>query len=250
MGDGRTGYPVVDAAMRQLRATGFMHNRARMVAASFLTKDLLLDWRLGEADFMRHLVDGDVASNNGGWQWTAATGTDAQPYFRIFNPVLQGRRFDPDGAYVRRWVPELAGVPTARIHEPWTMTAGEHRRRRAAASASTTRPRSSTTPMRARGRSPPSPQPAARPGEGPQPEPLGRRVGRGVGSGVGVGVGSGVAVGLGVGLGVGFGVGLGVGRAVGLGVASPQVVEVPTRRVGPEPDDGIVSKPFGLTRYR
>ena len=88
-----------------------MHNRARMIAASFLTKDLLLDWRLGEAEFMRHLTDGDVASNNGGWQWTASTGTDPQPYFRIFNPVLQGKRFDPDGDYVRRWVPELAHVP-------------------------------------------------------------------------------------------------------------------------------------------
>ena len=99
--------------MRQLRASGFVHNRARMIAASFLTKDLLLDWRLGEAEFMRHLTDGDVASNNGGWQWTASTGTDPQPYFRIFNPVLQGKRFDPDGDYVRRWVPELAARPDA-----------------------------------------------------------------------------------------------------------------------------------------
>lgn len=123
--DGRTGYPVVDAAMRQLRASGFVHNRARMLAASFLTKDLLLDWRLGEAHFMAHLVDGDLASNNGGWQWAASVGTDPQPYFRIFNPVLQGRRFDPDGAYVRRWVPELARVPVARIHEPWAMTPDE-----------------------------------------------------------------------------------------------------------------------------
>ena len=111
--------------MRQLRASGYVHNRARMIAASFLTKDLLADARLGEAEFMRHLTDGDVASNNGGWQWTASTGTDPQPYFRIFNPVLQGRRFDPDGAYVRRWVPELAAVPDARIHEPWTMTVEE-----------------------------------------------------------------------------------------------------------------------------
>jgi deoxyribodipyrimidine photo-lyase len=123
--DGRTGYPVVDAAMRQLRASGFVHNRARMLAASFLTKDLLLDWRLGEAHFMAHLVDGDLASNNGGWQWAASVGTDPQPYFRIFNPVLQGRRFDPDGGFVRRWVPELARVPAARIHEPWTMTPDE-----------------------------------------------------------------------------------------------------------------------------
>jgi deoxyribodipyrimidine photo-lyase len=122
--DGRTGYPVVDAAMRQLAASGWMHNRARMIAASFLAKDLLIDWRRGEEHFMRHLVDGDVAANNGGWQWTAGTGTDAAPYFRIFNPVAQGRRFDPEGAYVRRWVPELARVPDAYVHEPWAMPAG------------------------------------------------------------------------------------------------------------------------------
>ncbi|MEX1171374.1 MAG: deoxyribodipyrimidine photo-lyase [Chloroflexota bacterium] len=122
---GRTGYPVVDAGMRQLAATGWMHNRARMVVASFLTKHLLIDWRRGEAHFMRHLVDGDIASNNGGWQWAASTGTDPQPYFRIFNPVLQGRRFDPDGAYVRRWVPELAHVPTQRLHGPWEMSSAE-----------------------------------------------------------------------------------------------------------------------------
>ena len=120
--DGRTGYPIVDAAMRQMATTGWMHNRARMIAASFLTKDLLIDWRRGEAHFMRHLVDGDVASNNGGWQWSASTGTDPQPYFRIFNPILQGRRFDPAGDYVRRFVPELAHVPPARIHAPWEMT--------------------------------------------------------------------------------------------------------------------------------
>jgi deoxyribodipyrimidine photo-lyase len=119
---GRTGYPVVDAAMRQLRAMGWVHNRGRMIAASFLTKDLLLDWKIGEAHFMRHLVDGDLASNNGGWQWAASVGTDPQPYFRIFNPVLQGRRFDPDGAYVRRWVPELRAVPVSHLHEPWTMS--------------------------------------------------------------------------------------------------------------------------------
>lgn len=123
--DGRTGYPVVDAGMRQLLASGWMHNRARMVVASFLTKHLLIDWRAGEAWFMRALVDGDVASNNGGWQWSASTGADPQPYFRIFNPVLQGRRHDPDGAYVRRWVPELRSVPAARIHAPWEMTAAE-----------------------------------------------------------------------------------------------------------------------------
>jgi deoxyribodipyrimidine photo-lyase len=116
---GRTGYPVVDATMRELAATGFMHNRARMIVASFLTKDLLLDWRLGERHFMRHLVDGDLASNNGGWQWAAGTGTDAQPFFRIFNPVLQGQHFDPEGAYVRRWVPELARMPARWIHRPW-----------------------------------------------------------------------------------------------------------------------------------
>ncbi len=122
--EGRTGYPVVDAAMRELAATAFMHNRARMIAASFLAKDLLLDWRLGEAHFMRHLVDGDLASNNGGWQWVAGTGTDAQPFFRIFNPVLQGLRFDPGGDYVRRWVPELGRLPARWIHRPWEAPAG------------------------------------------------------------------------------------------------------------------------------
>lgn len=118
---GMTGYPFVDAAMRELVATGYMHNRARMVAASFLTKDLLIHWREGERFFMEHLFDGDMASNNGGWQWAASTGADAQPYFRIFNPVLQGKKFDPEGRYVRRWVPELADVPTHAIHEPWTL---------------------------------------------------------------------------------------------------------------------------------
>lgn len=116
---GRTGYPMVDAGMRQLQAESFIHNRARMIVASFLTKDLLLDWRLGERHFMRHLIDGDLASNNGGWQWAASTGTDAQPFFRIFNPVLQGERFDPEGDYVRRWVAELARVPGRWIHRPW-----------------------------------------------------------------------------------------------------------------------------------
>jgi deoxyribodipyrimidine photo-lyase len=124
---GRTGYPIVDAAMRQLAAIGWMHNRARMIVASFLTKDLLLDWRDGEAWFMERLLDGDPAANNGGWQWTAGVGTDAAPYFRVFSPVLQGKRCDPDGAYVRRWVPELAHVPAARIHEPWTLTPLEQR---------------------------------------------------------------------------------------------------------------------------
>jgi deoxyribodipyrimidine photo-lyase len=118
---GRTGYPVVDAAMRQLTTTGWMHNRARMIAASFLTKDLLIDWRWGERFFMQHLLDADHAANNGGWQWTAGTGTDAAPYFRIFNPVLQGKRHDPQGDYVRRWVPELARVPHRYVHAPWEM---------------------------------------------------------------------------------------------------------------------------------
>jgi deoxyribodipyrimidine photo-lyase len=120
---GLTGYPVVDAAMRQLAETGWMHNRARMIVASFLVKDLLIDWRWGERFFMQHLVDGDPAANNGGWQWTAGTGTDAAPYFRIFNPVLQGKKYDPEGAYVRRWLPELAQVPRRYIHAPWQMPA-------------------------------------------------------------------------------------------------------------------------------
>ncbi len=125
---GRTGYPVVDAAMRQLRAIGWMHNRARLIAGSFLTKDLHLDWRLGEAHFMRHLLDGDEASNNGNWQWIASVGVDPAPYFRrMFNPTLQQRRFDPDGEYVRRWVPELANVPDERLAEPWTMSEQEQR---------------------------------------------------------------------------------------------------------------------------
>ncbi len=118
---GRTGYPVVDAAMRQLVQTGWMHNRARMIVASFLVKDLLTDWRWGERWFMQQLLDGDPAANNGGWQWSAGTGTDAAPYFRIFNPVTQGKKFDPLGDYVRRWVPELGRVPTEHIHEPWRM---------------------------------------------------------------------------------------------------------------------------------
>jgi deoxyribodipyrimidine photo-lyase len=120
---GRTGYPIVDAGMRQLAAEGWMHNRVRMVVASFLTKDLLVDWKRGEAFFRRHLADGDAASNNGGWQWAAGCGTDAQPFFRIFNPVLQGRKFDPEAAYVRKWVPELAEVAgsPADLHAPWTL---------------------------------------------------------------------------------------------------------------------------------
>jgi deoxyribodipyrimidine photo-lyase len=125
---GVTGYPVVDAAMRQLQGCGWMHNRGRMIAASFLVKDLLVDWRWGEAWFMRHLLDGDPASNNGGWQWTAGTGTDAAPYFRVFNPILQGRKFDPRGVFVRRWVPELAEVPDEFVHTPWKMTESEQQR--------------------------------------------------------------------------------------------------------------------------
>lgn len=126
--EGRTGYPIVDAGMRQLNATGWMHNRARMIVASFLTKDLLIDWRWGEKYFLQHLIDGDMASNNGGWQWAAGTGTDAQPFFRIFNPILQGARFDADGEYVKRWIPELARVPSQYIHTPWTMPVDVARR--------------------------------------------------------------------------------------------------------------------------
>jgi deoxyribodipyrimidine photo-lyase len=120
---GRTGYPIVDAGMRQLLAEGWMHNRVRMIVASFLVKDLHLHWRRGAAWFMEHLVDGDLASNQHGWQWTAGTGTDAAPFFRVFNPVAQGKRFDPTGDYVRRYVPELAGVAGAAVHEPWRLAA-------------------------------------------------------------------------------------------------------------------------------
>lgn len=116
--EGRTGYPLVDAAMRCLRATGWMHNRLRMVCASFLVKDLLVDWRKGEAHFARCLLDFDLAQNNGGWQWCASTGADAQPHFRIFNPVLQSRKFDPDGGFIREWCPELAGFDDQTIHWP------------------------------------------------------------------------------------------------------------------------------------
>lgn len=115
---GRTGFPIIDAAMRQLLATGWMHNRLRMVVAMFLTKNLLIDWREGERWFMRHLIDGDLAANNGGWQWSASTGTDAAPYFRIFNPISQSERFDPDGRFIRRWVPELAGLQGRALHDP------------------------------------------------------------------------------------------------------------------------------------
>ncbi|EKP0276719.1 deoxyribodipyrimidine photo-lyase [Aeromonas sp. MR19] len=116
--EGRTGYPIVDAAMRCLNATGWMHNRLRMIVASFLTKDLHIHWRLGEDYFMSQLIDGDLAANNGGWQWAAGTGADAAPYFRVFNPTTQGQRFDPQGDFIRTWVTELADVPAAYVHQP------------------------------------------------------------------------------------------------------------------------------------
>src|SRR5574343_1039865 len=119
--EGRTGYPLVDAAMRQLNYSGWMHNRLRMVVASFLTKDLGLDWRLGERYFAEQLTDFDLSANNGGWQWASSSGCDAQPYFRIFNPVTQSEKFDPDGKFIRRYVPELAAVPNKYIHAPWLM---------------------------------------------------------------------------------------------------------------------------------
>jgi len=128
--DGRTGYPIVDAGMRQLATTGYMHNRLRMIAASFLVKDLLIDWRLGERHFADALLDYDLASNNGGWQWAASTGCDAQPYFRIFNPVTQSRRFDPDGAFIRRYVPEIAALDDEAIHAPWLASAAVQRSRK------------------------------------------------------------------------------------------------------------------------
>ncbi len=124
----RTGYPLVDAAMRQLNQTGYMHNRLRMVAASFLTKDLLVDWRLGERYFADALIDFDLAANSGGWQWAASVGCDAQPWFRIFNPVTQSERFDAEGRFIRRYLPELAGVADRYIHAPWTMPDAEQSR--------------------------------------------------------------------------------------------------------------------------
>lgn len=121
---GRTGYPVVDAGMRQLRTEGWMHNRVRMITASFLVKDLHITWQRGARHFLHHLVDGDLASNNHGWQWVVGTGTDPAPFFRIFNPVTQGRTWDPDGAYIRRYVPELAGLSGKDVHEPWKLPGG------------------------------------------------------------------------------------------------------------------------------
>ncbi|MGB4810915.1 MAG: deoxyribodipyrimidine photo-lyase [Methylophilaceae bacterium] len=119
---GKTGYPLVDAAMRQLNTTGFMHNRLRMIAASFLVKDLLVDWRWGEQYFAQHLIDFDLSANNGGWQWAASTGCDAQPWFRIFNPITQSEKFDPQGKFIRKYVPELASCDDQEIHAPWQIT--------------------------------------------------------------------------------------------------------------------------------
>jgi deoxyribodipyrimidine photo-lyase len=121
--EGRTGYPLVDAGMRQLSGQGWVHNRARLVVASFLTKHLLIDWREGARFFLQHLMDGDLPSNNGGWQWVAGTGTDAAPYYRIFNPVTQAEKFDPEGDYIRRWVPELAKLPAPAVFAPWQAAA-------------------------------------------------------------------------------------------------------------------------------
>jgi len=122
--EGRTGFPVVDAGMRQLRREGWMHNRVRMIVASFLVKDLHVEWQHGARHFLHWLVDGDLASNNHGWQWVAGSGTDPAPYFRVFNPVTQGRKFDPDGAYVRRYVDELRDVDGPAVHEPWLLPGG------------------------------------------------------------------------------------------------------------------------------
>jgi deoxyribodipyrimidine photo-lyase len=117
---GMTGYPLVDAGMRELWTTGYMHNRVRMIVASFLTKDLLIDWRLGADWFLDTLVDADLANNSASWQWVAGCGVDAAPYFRIFNPILQSQKFDPKGMYIRQWVPELAQLSDKAIHQPWS----------------------------------------------------------------------------------------------------------------------------------
>ncbi len=122
--EGRTGFPIVDAAMRQLRAEGWMHNRTRMIVASFLVKDLHIEWRHGADYFMKYLIDNDVASNSHGWQWTAGCGTDASPYYRVFNPIEQGRRFDPEGTYIQRFVPELSHLAASDIHTPWEVLNG------------------------------------------------------------------------------------------------------------------------------
>jgi deoxyribodipyrimidine photo-lyase len=121
---GRTGFPIVDAGMRQLLGEAYVHNRVRMIVASFLVKDLHQEWIRGARYFMQHLVDGDLASNNHGWQWVAGTGTDASPYYRVFNPITQGKKFDPDGVYVKRWVPELRDLDPKYVHEPWTAPGG------------------------------------------------------------------------------------------------------------------------------
>ena len=157
---GRTGYPIVDAGMRQLWRTGYLPNRVRMIVASFLVKHLLIDWRRGEEWFWDTLIDADPASNPMSWQWVAGSGADAAPYFRIFNPVLQAEKFDPDGAYVRRWVPELARLEAPAIHAPGRLRA-KRWRERASRWARPIRSRSSTTPSPAPGRSPPS-HPCAR----------------------------------------------------------------------------------------
>ena len=116
--EGKTGFPIVDAGIRQMLSEGWMHNRLRMVVAMFFTKNMLHDWRLGEKFFMQHLIDGDFSSNNGGWQWSSSTGTDSAPYFRIFNPITQSQNFDPDGEFIKKFIPELKDFPIANIHQP------------------------------------------------------------------------------------------------------------------------------------
>jgi len=147
---GRTGYPIVDAGMRQLWRTGYMPNRVRMISASFLIKHLLIDWRRGEQWFWDTLIDADPANNPMGWQWVAGSGADAAPYFRIFNPVLQAEKFDPDGAYVRRWVPELAQLAAPEIHAPWQASSETLARAGVALGKSFPRPIVDHAPARAR----------------------------------------------------------------------------------------------------